>query len=129
MYSEIGTLFLIVFIIVTAVAIIFIILYFRSTLYLVSPSQCGASFGTYSVTPARSGVMLNTCGDGTQPCKFVAYTLEEAINICNEQESKCDAFAYSEVNRALSFIDITQELIPTVLGGVYRRYVNPVILR
>lgn len=121
---------IIAYVIVVIVALAFIFLYFRATVTLVPPSQCGTSYGVYSVDSGKSGQILQTCGtSGNQICTFDIITLNDAIAFCDQNADTCAAFYFSEVTRNMSFIDITAATIPTIWGGLYRRKVNPTTLQ
>lgn len=124
------TVWVIAYVILLVVALSFIFLYFRAMVTLLPPSQCGASYGTYSVDPGRSAQILQTCGSSAnQPCTFTEITLSDAVALCDQNADKCDAFFFSEVTRNMSFLDITSDTIPTTWGGIYRRKVNPTTLQ
>lgn len=120
---------IIAYVIVVVVALSFIFLYFRALVTLVPPSLCGASYGNYSLDPGRSGQVLQICGSGNKPCTFTMVTLSDAATACDQDPDRCSAFYYSEVDRNMSYINITAPTIPTTWGGLYRRKVNPTSLQ
>jgi len=118
---------IIAYVVLGIVAIFFIAMYFRCSVINVNPSQCGASYGIYAVEAGRTGNVISTCGgSGNQPCTFVISTLQEAVELCNDNSDVCTAFYYSELNRNMSYIDPASTLKDVNLGGLYRRNVNPI---
>lgn len=120
---------LIYLVIVTTIALVFIFLYFRNIVTLVEPSQCPAAYGSYGVDPGRTADALQNCGpDGRGPCTFNVLNLKQAVDICDLDSAKCQAFTYSELTRSMSYINPSSTTRRANLGGIYRRFVNPVIL-
>lgn len=114
------------YVVVVVLLVFFIFLYYSATVTLVAPSQCGASYGPYSVTPGATAAPLTTCAQGT--CTFVVETLQAAVEQCDDDSKVCVAFTYSEVNRNMTYVDPSAPVTSATLGGLYRRQVNPVVV-
>ena len=121
-------LWIIAWIILLILLIFFIILYYMATATLVAPSQCGASYGLYSVSPGATAVPLQGCQTGSGQCDFTFASLAEAIQNCDDNADLCQAFYYSEVSRVMTYLQTESAETAATQGGIYRRQVNPVIV-
>jgi hypothetical protein len=85
----------------------------------VSPSNCRVCKGTFGVTPASQGSILNTCGaDGKQPCSFISTSLVDATSQCSS-DPMCTSFTYDELG-GIFYYNLNDTIIPgSVFNDVY----------
>ncbi len=109
--------------------IFFICMYWIATVTLVAPSQCGAAYGLYSVSPGVTATPLSGCdGVAGGPCNYTFSSLQQAIENCNYNSEVCQAFYYTEVSRVMTYMQPSSVEVAAPPGGIYRRQVNPLLL-
>lgn len=124
-----NVVWLVAWIVLVILLVFFIFMYFTAITTLVNPSQCGASYGLYNVTPGATSTALTICGSsGSEVCSFSPFTLKEAVAICDNDSEKCSAFAFNELSRNMIYIDPAVPIVDANISNVYRRAVNPVRL-
>ena len=101
--------------------LIFVLLYIGALVLMISPSQCPSVLGTYGVKPNTSATILTTCSGGT--CVFPAISLQTAVDVCDQDYSRCQAFAYIPGSQVMYYVDPTQA-IPQVNSDLYQRQVT-----
>lgn len=99
-----------IIVIMAAIAITFILLYYRANITLIQPSQCSSGTGTYGVRPGKSGAVTRTIQN---------VTLTEAIAACDADPS-CSAFSYSGTGEFMNIIDITQPIVDAPSLDLYQ---------
>lgn len=107
--------------VLTLIALTFIVLYFRATVTLLTPRECGAKLGEYAIQPSMTGNVLSICDIGD--CIYPANNLSAAIDICNSDKDKCRYFSYNSSSKIMSYME-TNNLFasPSGLTDLYLRY-------
>ena len=104
------TVLVIAFVVMSVVALIFILLYSRCTITQLSPNQCSSSTGTYGLTPETSGTTSST---------NLGVTLLQATVIC-DQNPNCTAFSYNTEGMIMNILDITKPFVPSPTYNLYQ---------
>jgi len=97
-------------ILVVAIAVLFIVLYFTSQISMVRPSECSSSTGTYGVRPNKTGTVVKSLNN---------LTLGEAIIVCDEDPS-CNLFSYDCVGKSMYILDATKPIVDAVILDLYQ---------
>jgi hypothetical protein len=122
-------LWIVAWVILVILLIFFICMYWIATVTLVAPSQCGAAYGLYSVSPGVTATPLSGCdGVAGGPCNYTFSSLQQAIENCNYNSEVCQAFYYSEVSRVMTYLQPSSVEVAATQGGIYRRQVNPILI-
>jgi hypothetical protein len=103
-------IWLAIVVVIAAIAITFIFLYYRANILLVQPSQCSSSTGTYGVRPGNSGTVTKTIQN---------VTLAQAISDC-DADPGCTTFSYSSTGQFMNIIDTTQPIVSAPTLDLYQ---------
>ena len=109
------------------IAVVFIFLYFITSIAKLSPSQCSGKTGVYGVTPNKTGTIKKICGNNNNDfCSFDAIDLFDATLIC-DIHPECDAFIYSCDLTQMSFINRSKPFLDSNTNLYQRNAVSIVI--
>ena len=97
-------------VILAAIAITFVFLYYRANITLIQPSQCSSGTGTYGVRTGKSGSVTRTIEN---------VTLTQAIATC-DADPACTAFSYSSTGQFMNIIDPTQAIVDAPSVDLYQ---------
>ena len=113
--------FLVLVLSVSFVVIVYLMTKERSK-YILS-SNCGKPPGQFSVQQGKtSRNILNSCYEGNnQQCVFNASSLNDSINICNENIEICDRFAYNSEAGTMMIISKNATLSDNTSADIYNR--------
>jgi hypothetical protein len=99
-------------VLMTGVAVAFILLYFGLQVTSVNPKECSASAGTY-------GLRANTGGTPTKT--FTGLSLAAAVAQCDAMENDCSIFSYASTGGVMSVLDSSKPLFPSQTTDTYQR--------
>lgn len=98
-------------IIVTGIAILFILLYANASISKLNPSQCASNTGPYGVRANRGGTNIKTIN---------GVSLYDAIVAC-DTDSSCTVFSYNSQARIMYVLDPNEPIYESQTTDVYSK--------